>query len=433
MDHRSELFGVVRRVRNRWRLRLALRGALVVAAGTITALLLSASTLETLRFTAPAIITFRIVSVTIFVSLLLYGFVWPLRRRVTDHQVAMYLEECDPTLEAAIMTAVEATADGGSPDHSPHLVEKLVEQAIERCRALEHGDVVERAAVRRHAGAIAAVALITALIVALGPPYLRHGLTALLRVSSSAEAASPYRIEVTPGSAKVPRGADQAVHAKLVGFTASDAAVLMRTPASAQYERVPLIASSEPNTFEGVLFHLDKPLEYVVESNGVRSPHFTLTVVDLPTVQQLDLEYRFPAYTLLPPRKIENAGDVAAIRGTGVVLHITPTMKTPGGRIVLNDGTSAPLAAGADGTLTGDFTIKGQGFYKIELIGPHGEKVDASPQYTIDVIDDEMPNVRFTKPGRDSQATPVEELFLEARADDDFGVKSMQLFYSVNG
>src|SRR5207247_1808127 len=38
-----------------------------------------------------------------------------------------------------------------------------------------------------------------------------------------------------------------------------------------------------------------------------------------------------------------------------------------------------------------------------------------------------------TKPGRDSQASPVEDLFLEARADDDYGVKSLQLFYSVNG
>src|SRR5438270_13456654 len=108
-------------------------------------------------------------------------------------------------------------------------------------------------------------------------------------------------------------------------------------------------------------------------------------------------------------------------------------MKTPGGRIVLSDGSSATLTAQADGTLTGNFAVKTQGFYKIELTGPHGEKVDASPQYTIDVIDDQAPMVRFSKPGRDTQASPVEELFLEARADDDYGVKSLQLFYSVNG
>src|SRR5262245_66681541 len=108
MDPRTQLIDVIRSVRNRWRLRLALRGAVVVLAGTVLALLLSASGLESFRFSAGAIIAFRILSVTVFVGLLCYGLVWPLRRRVTDAQVAMYLEECDPTLEAAIISAVEA-------------------------------------------------------------------------------------------------------------------------------------------------------------------------------------------------------------------------------------------------------------------------------------------------------------------------------------
>src|SRR2546425_10112998 len=132
MDPRSHLIDVIRSVRNRWRLRLALRGAVVVVAGTILALLLSASGLESFRFSATAIIGFRILSVAVFVGLLFYGLVWPLRRRVTDAQVAMYLEECDPTLEASIISAVEAAAmSGDDSPHSPHLVEKLVEQATE--------------------------------------------------------------------------------------------------------------------------------------------------------------------------------------------------------------------------------------------------------------------------------------------------------------
>src|SRR5438874_3080062 len=432
MDHRSELIEVIRRVRNRWRLRLALRGAVIVVAGTVLALLLSASGLESFRFSAPAIISFRIITVAVFVGLLFYGLVWPLRRRVSDAQVAMYLEECDPTLEAAIISAVEATAGSGSPAHSPRLVEKLVEQAIDQCRALDDGRVVERTSVQRHAASLAAIAALVALVIAFGPAYLRHGLSALLIISRSAEASTPYKIEVQPGNTKVPRGADQAVRARLLGFSSSDVSVMMRNTPKAAFERVPLIPAKEPGQFEGMLFHLEKPTEYYVESNGVRSEKFSLAVVDLPTVRQLDLEYRFPAYTGLAPRKAEG-GDVAAIRGTEVVLHVTPTMSTPDGKIRLSDGGAMALTRQADGTLTGSFKIAQQGFYRIELTGPHGEKVDASPQYTIDVIDDQPPSVHFTKPGRDTQASPVEELFLEARADDDYGVKSLQLFYSVNG
>src|SRR5262245_48154035 len=167
MDHRSsELLDVIRRVRNRWRLNLGLRGAVVVFAGTVLALLLSASGLESFRFSAPAIITFRIVTVLVFIGLLFYGLVWPLRRRVTDAQVAMYLEECDPTLEAAIISAVEATA--GSPAHSPRLVARPVEQAIDRCNTLEENRSVERSALQRHAAALAAIAAAVALLITFG-------------------------------------------------------------------------------------------------------------------------------------------------------------------------------------------------------------------------------------------------------------------------
>ena len=59
-DRRATLLDVIRRVRNRWRLRLALRGVVIVLAGTVVALLLSASSLEALRFSSRAIIAFRI-------------------------------------------------------------------------------------------------------------------------------------------------------------------------------------------------------------------------------------------------------------------------------------------------------------------------------------------------------------------------------------
>ena len=43
-----------------------------------------------------------------FAGLVFLGFVRPLRRRVTDGQVALYLEEKDPSLQAAILSAIES-------------------------------------------------------------------------------------------------------------------------------------------------------------------------------------------------------------------------------------------------------------------------------------------------------------------------------------
>ena len=222
------------------------------------------------------------------------------------------------------------------------------------------------------------VAAAAVLLVMFGPAFLRSGLSALLIVYRSIEASTPYRIQVTPGTATVPRGSDQQIKAKLFGFKAADAEVRMRSGSSGTWERVPLVPTADPLVFEGILFHLEKPIDYKVVSNGVESTLFTMTLVDLPTVQKLELEYRYPAYTGLPPQKIENGGDVAALRGTEVLLHIVPTMNAPGGRILLNESDSRPLTRQADGSLTGSFTIDKQGFYRIELEGPHGEHVTAS-------------------------------------------------------
>src|SRR5689334_11505511 len=135
---RAELVDVIHRVRNRWRLKLALRGAVIVVAGTLTALLLSASSLEALRFSPAAIIAFRLIAFLVFALLVGVGLILPLRRQVTDTQVALYLEECDPTLESAILSAVD-TSNTQSESVSEHLVDKLVDQAIARCRAIDDG------------------------------------------------------------------------------------------------------------------------------------------------------------------------------------------------------------------------------------------------------------------------------------------------------
>ena len=207
LERRAELLEVIDRS-ERWRQKLAVRGVVLVVAGTLLALFLSASSLEALRFSPGAIISFRLIAVAVFAALVWQFLVRPLRRRVSDTQVAMYLEENDPKLEAAILSAIEATSGSMiSQDHSPRLVEKLVEQAIDQCHDAMAGHHVDRRALKRHAMALGGVPLAALLLVVFGPAYLRHGLSALLIVTRAAEKASPYSSEVTPGDAKVARGA----------------------------------------------------------------------------------------------------------------------------------------------------------------------------------------------------------------------------------
>jgi hypothetical protein len=431
-DPRAALLDVIRQVRKRWRVKLAVRGAVGFIAATTVALIASAYALETLRFSAGAILTFRIVLLAVAAACAAWFLARPLMRKVSDDQVALYLEEHEPSLEAMIVTAMDAERAGRAHEMSPALVRKLVEAAVERAHHLDDGKRIEVVPVKRYGLAAGVVAIAALALFALGPVYLRHALSALLVISRDVEAAAPYRIDVTPGSATVPKGADQTITATLHGFEAAEATVFTRKSATDAYERLPMV-KAENGAYDGMLFDLSEGLDYYVEAAGVKSPTFTLKVVELPYVKQLDLEYHFPSYTGLAPRTIEDGGDVAALGGTEVRLKIQPTMATKSGRVLMHDGSSSPLSLNADGTLAGSFKATTNGFYKIELDGPAGEKVAASPQYTIDILADQTPSVALSKPGRDTDATPVQEFAVEARADDDFAVKNLQLVYSING
>src|SRR5690606_19334976 len=150
-------------------------------------------------------------------------------------------------------------------------------------------------------------------------------------------------------------------------------------------------------------------------------------------VDALDLTYHFPGYTGLPPRIVEGGGDVAALSGTRVELVIRPTIPTSGGRILIDGEPAGDLVPAEDGTLTGRFTVERRGLYSIELARDKGQMVPASPEYTIDLLTDQEPSIRFNRPGRDMPASPIEEVYLEMQAFDDYGVADVRIVYSVNG
>ena len=442
-DSRQDLADVIRRVRNRWRLRIALRGGAVIFAAALTAFLVSSYGLEFFKFSASAVVAFRVLTYLTIGGLAYWHLIRPLTRSIADERVALYLEEHDPSLEAAVLSALEETKRGERPassDYSPVLVDRLIQSAVERCRMLDMGSDVEREKIRQSWSYLAVVGAVALLAFILGPSYLRYGASALITPTGSVEAASPYHIEVLPGNATIARGSDLTVTARLEGFETNDVNLFMRTSPSAPYERVPLIPQEdlEGETpviggFETLLFDVRDETDYFIEAVGVQSETFTLDVIDLPYVDHLELEYHFPAYTGLEPRLIQDGADIAVLRGTEVQVRVFPTMSTPAGRLVFDETNSTELTPGEDGVLTASFTVEEDGFYQVELEGPGGERVDASPQYTIDVLTDQPPSVMFVKPGRDATANAIEEMFLEARADDDFGVRTLSLTYSVNG
>jgi len=413
---------------------MVLKGLSIVLAAGFGAFLLSAFGLEAARFSPGAVTTLRLVTWVVVVAVAGFFLLLPLLRRVSDDRVALYLEEREPSLEAAILGAMAAErSEGGSASSpSPDLLGLLVRRAVEKARGVEYGRRIERPGLYRLSGVLAFLFGGIFLFFLLGPAGLRYGVTALALPTTEAAEVSPYAISVSPGDADLARGADQMVTAELQGFDSDQVYLFSRTGEGEPFQQLSMFPA-DSGRYDLLLLNLMETTEYFVEANGVRSPTFTIEVSDLPYVERMDHTYFFPAYTGLEPRHVEEAGDIAALSGTRVEMTIQPTIPTPAGRIVVDDSVTAALAPTPEGGLSGEILVRRGGVYRIELAQEAGGMVVASPDFTIDVLRDLPPSVSISRPGRDASASAVEEIFIEARADDDYGISRLTLVYSVNG
>jgi hypothetical protein len=185
--------------------------------------------------------------------------------------------------------------------------------------------------------------------------------------------------------------------------------------------------------YQFFIFNVQNATEYFVEANGVRSETFKLDVADVPFVKQLNLTLSFPSYTRLAAQTIEDGGDITALKGTVALVTAQLTGKAKAARIVLRDGRKIEMRGQGETNFIGALTVTGDSSYHIELVSIDGDTYSGSNEHDITLLEDQPPTVAFEKPGRDTKATSVEEVFTQVKAEDDYGVSSIEMFFSVNG
>jgi hypothetical protein len=422
-----ELVAVIRAARRRWRLRVLLHGLAIVGVGGVLAAVIAAWGANHFRFSPTALIAFRALLWGTVAVLFVRFVLWPLRRRITERQVALYLEEHEPSLDGAVLGAIASSEDTGD---SRALLERIVVRAVERLAAVGGGRRIERPSIQRSGGVLAGLTALAVAALLLGPTSLRTSLPFVVSPFRDAS-GTPFAIDVTPGDSTAARGADLRIGAALRNFTAEDVTLVMRARGATDWERVTMGLDEEHGDHTALLFDLQDTTEYFVTAGGVRSPVYRIAVVDLPYVQHIALEYHFPAYTGLETVRQDDGGDIAALVGTRVGVEVVPTIPATAGAIVLGADT-IPLAPGSAG-MTAEMEVRENGSYRVLLAGPDGRLLPASPEYFVDALEDQPPLVRFTKPGRDLQVTSVDEVFAEVRAEDDYGLQQVELVYAVNG
>jgi hypothetical protein len=396
-------------------------------------LLLTGWAVHRYRFNSAAVLGFRLVAVLLFLSSIYLALIRPLFKRISDARLARLIEEATPGAEDRLVTAVEYGEYERQRTISPAIINRLQSDANDFSSTLNLGNIIRRSRLLTYGIAAFASLLIFAGVLKWGPREISEGVAQLVTPTTLAASKNSLSIKVRPGTARVPKGSDQDILATLVNFESQTVTVYSRPLGSKDdFQGQTMEPGKARNDFRFSIFNIQDSVEYFVESNSVKSETYKLNVVDLPYVKQLDLVLNFPSFTRMPAKVLEDGGDIAALKGTAVKITAQLSGKVRAARIVFPDGRKTDMKAEGS-NFVGELSVSANSSYYIELVSVDGESYRGSNEYDITVLDDQPPSISFDKPGRDRKATNLEEVFTQARAEDDYGVLAMDLHFSVNG
>ncbi len=354
-----------------------------------------------------------------------------LRRRALARppadRMALLVEEQCPEIEATLRSALDPAVD-----ESPFgpVVRADAADALARLDEARIVDPDDRRRAWLWAGAAVAAVLVGAGFAA--PTAVRAARTARFVV-----APPQMTLQVTPGDRRVVKGSALAITAQVQGAPADlDVPVPELLVEGEGARAAGRFTRRADGTFEVRIPSVDQSFTYRVRAGGLRSSTFRVDALDRPRIEGIDLSYVYPAFSGLQPRTETDSGDIYAPAGTQVTVTVRASKPIRAAELRATDGEGAralPLQVGGDRSAAIALTVARDGAYRIALTDTDDVDNGEDTEYFIRVMDDRPPDVRIIRPAGDRGATRLEEVVLEARAEDDYGVQSLELVYQVRG
>ena len=418
-DRVTELRAILAAVRVRWQ-RRTLLGAWAMGAATAAAMLLVGLLAVTL-VASEGIPLVLVVAAVIAVALSALVFaLLPMRRPPSDRQIARFIEEQAGGLDEVLVTAVDKSTDTSA------IANVLAGDAVRAARGVSLDRVITGNQLRRAAaGAVAGT-----LAFAISAWFFAPAASRAAGVAGSYLFPDRYAIEVRPGSIKVREGQPVTVVARIAGIEGA----LVPTLTVGQGDKARsarMLPGSTPDEFTLTLNNITVSFPYVVTAGSATSKEFAVEVIRPVRVSSINVRYEYPNDIGLAPHEETDGGDIFAPAGTKVQLTINTDKQVANGQLRLADGQAIALT-GHNQVFTADLVVARDGSYRVALDDVDGLRNEGDTEYFIRMLNDRPPDVRILRPAGDKQVSPLEEVVIEARADDDYGVRSLELVIKAN-
>ena len=368
--------------------------------------------------------------VVALVSVFSFGWnIWGMSVRSSQlRKTAERIEACFPELDSRLLTALDEDGKRQPGQVVGYLPSTVIREALEHRANHNWSQVVPTS--HRRAVILVQLALFSLAFFLYGiNPNHRSDSIPTSQVATEGT-VSPLDIQVDPGNAEVERGSPLLVVARFGSNVPAGAQLVVE---SAGTPSILMARSLEDPTFAGRVESVDREMSYRVAFDGGTSPTYRVKVFTFPEVRKVDAHLAYPSYTALESKTLEDVRHVTAVEGTTLGLTFRLNKEVAQARLVDEKGNATPLelvagpppvnkAGEAEPVYQTSWVLAESHKYKVELVDRDGRKNKTPTDLAVNVTVNRPATVVMTAPGRDVRVSPVEELKVQARTEDDFGV-----------
>ncbi|MBI5690321.1 MAG: hypothetical protein HZC55_09480 [Verrucomicrobia bacterium] len=345
----------------------------------------------------------------------------------TDYRwLAQKIERKHPDLDGVLLTAVQQTP-GGSEEQG-YLQYRVIQEATIKSQEQDWRDVLPPS--RFLIGQV--IHLLALALFGLALTNLR--VTPIL--GEAPRWVGNDGVSVTPGDTKVEKGDSLVVLARFAGALPPTVGLVVREN-GVPPRTIPLVKSLADPVFGGSVLEVASDFTYHLEYRGQRTRDFTVKVFEHPRLLRADVALKFPDYTRLAPKRIEDTRRVSAVEGTQLdfALQLNKPVKIARliGRGEKKEILDLSVVPGQPAATLAAHVPKKSGTYDLQLVDEEGRANKVAAPFVIDVQPNRPPEIRLALPRGDVRPSALEEVTFDGTVWDDFGTPAYGIAYALAG
>ena len=367
----------------------------------------------------------------VFLSFLLQTFVI---RNPNPREVAREIESKHPDLNSALLAAMDQQPEepGGQ---LRYLQTKVIDKAVHHSTFSSWSSVVSEKQMKQwmFAGLTALVVFLTCSLLAFDRPANAILGPAPLVAKTQASDGTIYGIVVEPGDTEIEKGSSLLVMARFEGQLPSDASVdLMNTEGDTQ--RFDMAPGVDNDLFLARIPSVDGSGTYMVHYDDETTGEFKVNVFTVPALEQADAHITYPKYANLEGKIVQDTRRISVLEGSSVDWKFRLNKAVASAELRDEDGEVIELEP-VDGEQVQGATIlvTRSREFTLHLTDSDGRTNKFPPDITMTAVGNQRPKLKLAFPGKDRAVSPLEEMLVEAKVSDDFGLDSFGITYALIG